>query len=78
MVTLCPALSCPDVWLRATLGEVVLAVQLTLPPAAVTTIRPRARVPSFRLAGFTSTWPDGDGTGVKGVVDPGRPGSGDP
>jgi hypothetical protein len=53
MVTLWPSLSCPDVSLRVTSADEVLAVQVTVPPAALSTIWPCEPVPRLRLAGLT-------------------------
>lgn len=63
MVTLCPALSCPDVSLRVTSADEVLAAQVTVPPAALSTIWPCEPVPRLRLAGLTWRWPAGPGLG---------------
>lgn len=53
MVTLWPALSCPDASLRVTSADEVLAAQLTVPPLAVSMIWPCEPVPRLRLAGLT-------------------------
>lgn len=82
-VTLWPALSWPDDWLIVRSGDDAMAVQLTGPPLAVSTIWLADAVPRSRVPGLTSSWPAADGLGdadrgAAGAGLPGEPGTAGP
>ncbi len=82
-VTLWPALSWPDDWLIVRSGDDLMAVQLTGPPLAVSTIWPADAVPRSRLPGLTLSWPAADGLadadgGAAATLLPGEPGTAGP